>query len=155
MRSQLGFLILLCDEKGNCNVLHYGSSKCKRVTRSVMAAEIHALSYGFDCAIITKSIIEELVQRSLPLHAYVDSKTLFNVIAKDASTTEKRLQIDVHVIRESRDKRELETLAWIPGKTNPADGLTKGIIGNDHPLWKVINSNAITIKPDGWTTKIE
>lgn len=47
LRSQLGIVIVLFDEHGNNNLLHYGSSRCSRVTRSVMAAEHLALVYGF------------------------------------------------------------------------------------------------------------
>ena len=39
-KSQMGFVIVLCNSNGNANILHYGSSACNRVTRSVMAAEL-------------------------------------------------------------------------------------------------------------------
>lgn len=37
--SQMGYLILLLDDQNNENIIQYSSRKCRRVTRSVMAAE--------------------------------------------------------------------------------------------------------------------
>ncbi len=149
-KSQIGFLLALVDGNNVANILHYGSSRCQRVTRSVMAAEIHGLLYGFDNALITKHLLRELINKDFDIHTYVDSKTLFNVVAKDAKTLEKRLQIDVWSIRESLKNGELKLLSWIPGKFNFADGLTKELINEHHPLWKLMQKNEINIQTNGW-----
>jgi len=86
----------------------------------------------------------------LDIDAYVDSKTVFNEVAKQSSTLEKRLQIDVHALRESHSKGELRYLAWIPGNQNVADALTKGLIDARHPLWNLMTKNRLEIKPNGW-----
>ena len=149
-KSQLGFVLLLADRFNKANIVHYGSSRCSRTTRSVMAAEIHGLIYGYDNAFVTKSMIEEILGVSIPIDGYVDSRTLFNVVAKFASTTEKRLQIDVQSLREAQDRQELRSLAWVPGTENIADGLTKGIVKDSHPLWQLMKTNTINISPQGW-----
>ena len=46
--SQLGFIVTLMYKHGYANIIHYGSLKSKRVTRSVLAAELFAMVYGFD-----------------------------------------------------------------------------------------------------------
>jgi hypothetical protein len=46
--SQIGYVIVLADADNNANVIHWQSKKCKRVTRSVLASELYALSLGFD-----------------------------------------------------------------------------------------------------------
>jgi hypothetical protein len=56
-KSQLVFVICLADARPNADIAHFGSQKCKRVTRSVMAAELHALIVGFDNAIIIRRMI--------------------------------------------------------------------------------------------------
>ncbi len=38
--SQLGYIILLCDESNHCQILNYSSKKSKRVVRSIMAVEV-------------------------------------------------------------------------------------------------------------------
>ncbi|KAL3713544.1 hypothetical protein TMatcc_002247 [Talaromyces marneffei ATCC 18224] len=37
--SQLGYVIVLADEANNANILHWSSTKCKRITRSVLGSE--------------------------------------------------------------------------------------------------------------------
>lgn len=100
-KSHLGFVIALVDYRGVGNIVHLGSSRCKRVVGSVLAAELHGLTYGFDRAYLLNNLTSKTLSRRIPLEAYVDSKTLFYLVAKVASTTEKRLQIDVFGIRQS------------------------------------------------------
>lgn len=115
-----------------------------------MAAEVHALLYGFDNAYFGKHMMEEILGKRIEIDGYVYSRTVFNVIAKNSSTLEKRLQIDIHAMRESHTKGDLRYLAWIPGSQNYADGMTKSMVSNSHPLWKLINSNKMEITPTGW-----
>lgn len=147
-KSQMGFVLVIGDGE-NSNIIHYGSSRCRRVTRSVMAAELHALFYGFDSAYVARDILHELRGRKLDIDGYVDSRTVFNVVAKNSSTLEKRLQIDVHELRESHRKGELRYLAWIPSKQNVAYGVTKGLIDAKHPLGNLMTKNRLDIQPQG------
>lgn len=156
MKSQLGYLIMLVDDEGNCNIVHYGSNRCKRVARSVMAAEIQALVLGFDYAYVVKDLIEEILGRTIMLDAMVDSKTVFDVIAKDAKTTERRLQIDVIALRQSYDMGELNRLAWIPGIMNASDPLTKDyVLKRNTPLYIIMASNKFAVTPQGWAVSHE
>ena len=155
MKSQLGYLLLLVDKHENCNVLHYGSDKCKRIARSVMAAELHALVLGFDYAFLVKDLVEEILGRKIVVEAMVDNKSVFNVIAKDGKTAERRLQIYVLALRQSYDLGELERIAWIPGTDNPADSLTKPVLSTSSPLFNIMCSNKFSLKPDGWAVSHE
>ena len=49
-KSQMGFVVVLADKRNKANIIHWGSSVCHRVAHSVMAAELLALTYGFDQA---------------------------------------------------------------------------------------------------------
>ena len=148
--SQVGFVLVLADATGKCNILHYGSATCRRVTRSVMAAELLGLVYGYDNAFIVKHTLESCFGTKIRMDAYVDSRTVFNTVAKGKGTLEKRLQIDAFAIREAHRKGDLTTLGWVPGKENPADGLTrKNILSEKHPLIMLMTSNFIVPKPQG------
>lgn len=149
-KSQIGFVLVLTDASGNANIIHYGSSRCKRVTRSVMAAEVHALIYGFDNAYLARDILQEILEKEINIDGYVEYKTVFNVIAKSGSTLEKRLQIDVFAMCESHARGELRYPAWIPGTQNIADGLTRRLIGENRPLWNLMKTNKISITAEGW-----
>jgi len=149
-KSQIGFVLVLTDASNRANIIHFGSSRCKRATRSVMAAEIHALVYGFDNGYVAQNFLSEILDQNVPIDGFVDSRTVFNVVAKQSSTLEKRLQIDVFALRESNTRGELRTLAWVPGSQNIADGMTKGIVQDSHPLWKLMCTNKLSISPEGW-----
>jgi hypothetical protein len=56
-KSQLGFVICMTDKTDAANIVHIGSFKCRRITRSVMAAELHGLVMGFDHAFVVASLL--------------------------------------------------------------------------------------------------
>lgn len=122
--SQLGFVVPIADAKGQCNILHYSSSKYKRVTRTVISAETHALVLLFDHAFVVRDMVSEMVNHDVSLEAYVHSKTFFEVLAKQGNTFEKRLQINVNGLQESNYSGDLSNVQWIPGHSNPANSLT-------------------------------
>jgi len=93
--------------------------------------------------------MEEVLGKIIEIDRYLESRTVFNIVARNSATLEKRLQIDVHALRESHARGELRDLAWIPGAQNVSDGLTKGLIDASHPLWKLITSNEINFQPQG------
>ncbi len=148
LSSQLGFLTTLMDADGNCNTVHYGSAKCKRVTRSALSSELYAMVHGFDQTYVIKATLEQFMNRGVPLHIFTDSKSLFDSLTTLNSTTEKRLLIDLSMLRESYEKHEIAEVFWIPGGQNPADALTK--TGACDALVKLIQTNKVDITPAAW-----
>ncbi len=105
---------------------------------------VNGLVYGFDSSYIVKHTLGEELGRSIPMHALLDSETVFNVGAKVTTTLGKRLQIDVNGIRQSHKYGELKTIGWIPGSSNPEDGLTcEKLPGESHPLQNILKTNNI------------
>lgn len=125
MRFQLGFLVLLFYAYGKCNILHFSYYKSKRVTRSVMGAEVLAFADGFDYAYLLRRDLQHILDQPLPLAMLTDSERLFKTIAKSTTTTEKLLMIDIQAAREAYGKQEISDVGWIRSEDNPADGLTK------------------------------
>jgi hypothetical protein len=154
-KSQLGFVICLADDNNNANIVHFGSSKCKRVTRSVMAAELHGLVLGFDNAFSVREMVSEILGRKIPIDAYVDSKTVFDTVTKLGATLEKRLQIDVAALQESHLKGELRSLHWIPSAENCADALTKEPYQRQSALLLLMSTNTLQVSPTGWVHRSE
>lgn len=125
--SQLGYVIALVDGEGKANTIHWQSVKCKRVTKSVSASELYAISLGFDQGSAINFSINSILNLSkpIPLIICTDSRTIFDCLTRLNTVQEKRLMIDIMCLREAYEKREITEIKWIPGKSNPADALTK------------------------------
>lgn len=135
---------------GRGNILHCGSNKFQLVSRSVMAAELQALTLGFDYVFFVKDFIDEILGVKMIIEAMIDSKHVFNVVEKDCKTAERRLQIDILALRKSYDLEELDRIAWIPASSNPADSLNKPVLTTKSPLFNIMEKNLLNFKPKGW-----
>jgi hypothetical protein len=125
MSSQMGYIALLVDDKNRCAPLVFKSTKCKRITRSVLAAEAIAFAEGFDQGFAIKNDLQEILGKVIPLTILTDSKTLFDVITKASYTREKRILIDLACAREGCRLFEIDKIRLISTEENIADGLTK------------------------------
>jgi hypothetical protein len=99
LSSQIVGIILLKDIHGNAHVLHWFSKKCPRVTGSVLAAEIIGFVTAFDIASALRDVLEEIYQQSIPLYALTDSHSFFSTVTQYNALREKRLAIEVAVVR--------------------------------------------------------
>lgn len=118
LKSQLGFMILMVDDQGTGNIEHFGSRRCTRVTRSVIAAELLGLILGFDNAMFIKKMVTGILGRDISIDAMVDSQYIFDVISRLSTTTEKRLTIEVFSLQEAHRHGELASLFRILSMDN-------------------------------------
>ena len=134
LSSQLGFIVTLMNNEGAANIIHYSSQKSKRITRNALAAEFYAMMNGFDTAAALKVLLDQLepnagadnsLKSAVPMVIYTDSRSLYNSLVSLNTTTEKRLLIDLHLLRQVYERREIAEVRWIPTEQNPADALTK------------------------------
>ena len=149
--SQLGYVIALTDEDGNSNIIHYQSSKSKRVARSVLSAEMFAMVIGFDMAAVLRFFLNDLLNRNVRMNLFTDSRCLYDNLTTLRSTTEKRLLIDLALLRQCYERREIANVYWIPSEQNPADALTKDATGN--ALNELMMKNKIKITPNAWVER--
>ena len=165
LTSQIGFVIVLGTEKRpenenafelTGNLIHWSSTKCKRITRSVLASEIYGMSSGFDYGYVISTTIATIVNRlgqetppSLVL--CTDSKSLYQCLVQLGTTTEKRLMIDVMGLRQSYERREIDEIRWINGHDNPADAMTKAT--PNQALERLVSYNKIDIRMEGWVQR--
>jgi hypothetical protein len=125
MSSQMGYIVFLTDGQNRCAPMAYKSVRCKRVTRSVLAAEAIAFAEGFDQGYTLKNDLQELPVRNFPLTILTDSKTLFDVITKASYTREKPILIDLASVWEGYRRFDIDDIGLISSEENLADGLTK------------------------------
>jgi hypothetical protein len=166
--SQIGYLIIIANEtetistgtdeftiKGN--LIHYSSTKTKRVTRSVLASEIYGMVGGVDIAIAInttiKMITEQLGFPQTPIVVCTDSYSLYECLVKLGTTQEKRLMIDIMALRQSYERREITEIRWIDEKDNPADAMTKST--PNKALEKLIDTNQLGVRVEGWVQRKE
>lgn len=151
LSSQLGFIILMCDKNDDCNVIYFSSHKSRRIVRSVLGGEIYAFADAFDVAYIIKRDLELILERSVRLQMFTDSKSLFDIITKCSSTTEKRLLIDVKAVREAYEKFEVSDVGFVRTENNPADSFTK-LKPND-ALQRILSHNKSDFPIDQWIVR--
>ena len=163
LTSQLGYLLVIGTETklssgGSTtvfgNIAHWSSHKCRRVTRSILAAELYGLVHGFDMGYSVKTTLRQILEKTrpnLPLIVMTDSKSLFDCITTLNTTEEKRLMIDIMGLRESYERREIDEIRWIDGTCNPADALTKH--APCHALADLVSTNTLRLTAKKWITR--
>ena len=125
LSSQLGFIIFLQDNTNAIIPQVFKSYKAKRLCRSAMAAEVIAFSDLFDSAYTLKRELSILLNRTISLELFTDSKSLFDAISKGSRTSEKRLMLDVATARQGFRSGEISNIGLVRSERNVADGLTK------------------------------
>ena len=89
----------------------------------------------------------------MPLTIYTDSKSLYNSLVSLNTVIEKRLLIDLRVLRKSYKRRELANVFWIPAKQNPANGLTKPLFKANGALNRLIATKKLELTPNIWVDR--
>ena len=77
-----------------------------------------------------------------------DSKSLFDVITKCSQTTEKRLMIDILVVREAYEDNKISNVGFIRTDQNSADAMTKMM--HSKVLSRLMNQNKCDVIVDRW-----
>jgi hypothetical protein len=162
LSSQLGYEIIIANETiGNDNfiiegnLIHWSSTKSKRVTRSVLASEIYGMTAGVDIAIAISTTLAIMTQRlgipDIQLVVCTDSYSLYECLVKLGTTKEKRLMIDIMALRQSYERKEIFEIRWINGNDNPADAMTKA--SPNKALENFISNNTLRIRVEGWVDR--
>lgn len=142
----------MADSNQRVNLLHCSSFKSKRVARSALAAELFALSHAFDVSTTLQVSLKAMLGKEIPIKFYMDSKGLFDNVIGINAPTQKRLLIDLSVIRQYYEKREIAEVVWIPTAQNPADVMTKMDSKNEHLIYEVME-NKLSIKDEYWVDR--
>ena len=153
LTSQLGYIILLADDKNNCHILHYCSRKSSRVVRSVLASEVYAFADAFDMAYTLRQNLTKILCRTVKLTMLTDSKSLFDIITKCSQTTEKRLMIDIAIVKEAYEYNEICNVGFVRTDQNPADAMTK--IMNSESLLRILLDNKCDMVVDRWVIRLQ
>jgi hypothetical protein len=102
-----------------------GVSEVSSCVRSVLGAELYACAHAYDIGVASKHSIDLMLGRSVDIILFTDSHTLFDCLVTWCATAERRLQIDIAVLRQALASEDLTNAAWIRTAFNPSDGLTR------------------------------
>lgn len=87
--------------------------------------------------------INKIFGKTVPLTLYTYSKSLYDGIVGMNATTEKRLFINLRVLRESYEWRELTNIVWISPAQYPEDAITKN--ASSAALQKLLDHNHLEL----------
>lgn len=166
LSSQIGFVIVLLTEELNedntcCeaqgNIIHWSSNKCERITQSVLASEIYGMVNGYDMGIVMSTTLRKVANRlelnHIPLVVCVDSCSLHECLVKLGITKEKRLMIDVMVLRQLYERSEIDEIHWINGEDKTANAMTKATPNKG--LEKLVSDDKLRLRVKGYVDRKE
>lgn len=124
---------------------------------SVLAGEVIACVTVFDLAFSLRHSLSQILGFRVPLHLFTDSYSLFATVTKFQAIREKRLLIDLAVVREANRRREVERFGFVRTADMPADGLTKVMDSPtlkrlmvdgrlDHPVAEYIEEDFVDVR---------
>ena len=119
----------MIDKQDNAAPIQWQSKRIRRVAKSTLAAECLALEDAVDAAFYLKCVLLEMLrsdQESIQIMCYIDNKSLYDNIHSSTNVKEeKRLVLDIALIKEMLQKEEINSITLVNTKEQLADCLTK------------------------------
>lgn len=124
--SQGGFVVFLRDDSGKRCPIYWQSKKIRRVVKSTLSAETLALLDCAEAAVYLVRILDDISDcGSLRVKCYVDNKSLVDALQSYRGVEDRRLRIDIAVLRDMLERREIGEVDWVDASKQLADCLTK------------------------------
>ena len=84
-----------------------------------------AFSAGFDTGFVLKHDMKKISRRNLPPYMLIDSGGVFDMIARNSYSAERRFMMDIAAMRQAHCRRDIDGVTHVSGSDNPADAMTK------------------------------
>ena len=120
-------------------LVSWQSRKVRRVVRSTLAAETLALIEAAEAAILLSHTMKEINGFAPAIMCFTDNASLVESLASTKAVLDKRLRIDIAMLREMIDRGEIK-LRWIPTDHQLANCLTKRD-ANREKLLDILSAN--------------
>ena len=138
--SQGGYIIFLVGENNKYIPLTWQSKKTIRVVKSTLAAETLAAVDLSEACIFYRKLLFQLFHliedpEVIPIFIKTDNASLCQSIQTSTQILDKRLRIEMAILKEMIEKKEIKAIRWISTKDQLADCFTKKGI----PSWKILN----------------
>ena len=126
--SQGGYVIFLSNSDSSVVIpIAWQSRRVRRVVKSTLAAETLALVDAAETSFWICCILQDLIRSvtTIPIDCRTDCQSLVDASHSSKPILDKRLRVDISIIREMLQKKEIEKLLWLTTKEQLADCLTK------------------------------
>jgi hypothetical protein len=123
--SQGSFVSLVVDQNGVYCPVAWQSRKIRRVVKSTLAAECLAAVEAAEISIYIASVLKEILHHSVDTCVYCDNQNLVKAVHSSTNLEDKRLIIDISILRDMLEQNELTQLKWVPTEHQLANSLTK------------------------------
>ena len=145
--SQGAFITFLVDRNGTYSPISWQSRRIKRVVKSTLAAECLAAIESAESCVLLCTIFKELLScqansSSIDVIVFCDNRNLVDSVHSTTSIEDRRLLIDVCVLRDMVSNGEINNFSWIPTDLQIANCLTKQGASTNN-LLKVLNNKLI------------
>ena len=104
-KSQGGFIIFLVDTNGKRCPILWQSRAIRRVVKSTLAAETLSLVECAENGVYLSLILKELTGTKVDVKCFVDNKSLVDSIHSSKSVDDRRLRVDIAVLRDMIDRK--------------------------------------------------
>lgn len=107
--------------------IEWQSKRLSRTPRSTISAETISMVDGMESCILAGKLLSEILYNStrpVPVEGITDNYSLFEVAHSITPVKEKRLRIELTILREAISRNEFQ-LKWIDTGRQLADCLTK------------------------------
>lgn len=91
----------------------------------VLGEEPFGFADAIDVAIVIKHYLKQFRNKRIKMKILKYSETLFDVIIRNVSSTERKLMIDVKARRDACNEEIVHEIIWIRKTYNMADAMTK------------------------------
>ena len=128
--SQGGYIIFVVGDNKKYMPIAWQSRRIRRVVKSTLAAETLAMVDLAEACVFYRKLLLELlnlqnVKENIPIICNTDNSSLFDATHSTTQIQDKRLRIEMSILREMLNKGELKSMRWIPTDLQIADSLTK------------------------------
>ncbi len=137
-----------------CNTCEYFALIINKVQKNYsqcVCSKLFAMIHDFNVESILKSILIKMLVINISLILVIDSKFLYNCLIRLDIIVEKRLMIDVMILRQFYERREITEMIWIHDINNSANSMIK--IKSSTALKTMIDINQINLNIIEWVKR--
>lgn len=117
----------------------------------MLSAELVVIFHVFDFASTTRKTISDMFGRNIAMTMYTDNKSRYDAMTGINATTEKRLMIDLTILRQAYELREITEIVWVTSAQNQADAMTKDSLSPALSTW--MRTNTLSISAMSWVER--